>query len=81
MKMAMEVRFTDPVMEPEYPTDITEDFDSPEDFIQFNVEQIEEIIDTATYYQQVLEKLLLGDYVKTVINRILYFTVSDIDIA
>ena len=61
MKYKLEVVFEQNVQN-DYPIGEAEEFDSIGSFIQFNVEQAQEIVGDASYYKQVIDKLQNKNY-------------------
>lgn len=78
MLMNLIVKFQDPKRQPEEPMGEAQEFDSMEEFISFNIEQAEEIVDDAPEYQKVIEKLQSREFTTESYYGITQVIVADV---
>ena len=66
-------------IEPEYPMGEPERFESLDEFLDFNYEQIDLIVDRCPHMEEVEQKLRSGDYDTTNFGGVIYVTVRNVD--
>lgn len=79
MNYQLEIVFRQNV-EPSYPMGDPEKFESIDEFLNFNYEQINLIVDNCPYFKEVERKLRSGDYSIEEHKGIIYVIVMDIDL-